>query len=255
MRLLGYVGTAMKSESLIHAHNISVVKGGKHILKDVSVSIEKNSFKTIIGPNGAGKTMLLHTLLGIEREISGSITRKKNLSIGYVPQHLQVSKDIPLRVVDMLRLYRRPLDVHNNPVIQTFQIDPILNKQMHTLSGGEHQRVLLARALLNNPELLILDEPDQNLDVGGKIALYDIIRSIYQNYGCAILMVSHDIHFVVSSTQEVYCLNNVVCCSGSPQAVKDSREFADLFGQEIAETFAVYHHSIPQHTERETINK
>ncbi len=232
---------------LIDAQNISLSRENRSILEGVSLKVCSQDFKTIIGPNGAGKTMLLKALLGIEKLNGGTVYRKKQLRVGYVPQRLHISKDMPLRVHELISLNRLFNHEEYHSVLERFDILALLKKQVAALSGGELQRVLLARALLGHPEVLILDEPDQNFDLGAQLSLYALITSLYEKFKFAILMVSHNLHFVMSATQEVYCLNRYIHCSGSPQHVQHSSEFVRLFGKEIAENIAVFHHDVQKH--------
>lgn len=198
---------------------------------------------TIIGPNGSGKTTLIRLLLGLEAPDSGSITRKPQLAIGYVPQKLAINRVLPLDVAYFLRLSdNNPKDEMVEKIALDVGIYHCLYQNIHSLSGGEMQRVLLARALLSNPELLVLDEPAQGVDVTGQAELYALIARISREKKMAVLMVSHDLHLVMSATDQVICLNHHVCCSGHPHAVRDDPEFAALFGKNVADSLAVYTH-------------
>ena len=228
---------------LITAKNLTVTRQGKHILNDVSITIEKQGFITIIGPNGSGKSMLLKCLLGFYQPESGQITKQKDLKIGYVPQHLVPEKTLPITVRRFISL-RKKTDKDN--LLQTANetnINDILDKQLSVLSGGELQRVLLARSLLDNPELLVLDEPVQNLDITGQLGFYKLLERVYNERNLSILMVSHDLHMVMASTKQVVCLYHHICCHGEPQAVTKDPEFISLFGHDMANMMAVYQHS------------
>ena len=229
--------------ALISAKNISVIKSGKNILNDVSIDINKNDFITIIGPNGAGKSMLLKCLMGFYKPNSGAIKIKPNLKFGYMPQNLDVIKTIPMKAKLFITIKKKFDKISLKKVISETQIENILDKQLSFLSGGEMQRVLLARSLLNNPELLILDEPAQNLDVSGQTLFYKLLQKIYSKRGLSILMVSHDLHLVMVSTKQVICLSNHICCCGKPQQITNDPKFLSMFGKDMAEVMAVYQHS------------
>ena len=229
--------------SLISATNINVIKSGKAILKDVNIKINKNDFITIIGPNGAGKSMLLKCIMGFYKPNSGVIKSKNNLKLGYMPQNLDIIKTIPIMAKKFITLKKKFDKISLKKVILETQIEHILDKQLSVLSGGEMQRVLLARSLLNNPELLILDEPAQNLDVSGQMLFYKLLQEIYSKRGLSILMVSHDLHLVMISTKQVICLSNHICCCGKPQQITNDPEFLSMFGNDMAQIMAVYQHT------------
>ena len=229
--------------SLISATNINVIKSGKEILKDVNIKINKNDFITIIGPNGAGKSMLLKCIMGFYKPNSGVIKSKINLKLGYMPQNLDIIKTIPIKAKKFITLKKKFDKISLKKVILETQIEHILDKQLSVLSGGEMQRILLARSLLNNPELLILDEPAQNLDVSGQMLFYKLLQEIYSKRGLSILMVSHDLHLVMISTKQVICLSNHICCCGKPQQITNDPEFLSMFGNDMAQIMAVYQHA------------
>lgn len=229
--------------SLISATDVNVSKSGKTILKDVSIKINKNDFITIIGPNGAGKSMLLKCIMGFYQPNSGIIKIKPNLKLGYMPQNLDIIKTIPIKVQKFITLKKKFDKISLQKVILETQIENILDKQLTILSGGEMQRVLLARSLLNNPDVLILDEPAQNLDISGQMHFYKLLQKIYSKRELSILMVSHDLHLVMVSTKQVICLSNHVCCCGKPQQIANDPEFLTMFGKDMAEVMAVYQHA------------
>ena len=228
---------------LIDAKRITVLKRKKHILKDVSISIGEQDFITVIGPNGAGKSMLLKCLLGFYQADAGTIERSKELRIGYMPQHLSFDRSMPITVSRFLRLRKRGNASDLQKVLHETNIAQLVGRPLSVLSGGELQRVLLARSLLNDPELLVLDEPAQNLDISGQLAFYKLLEKIYANRSLSILMVSHDLHLVMASTKQVICLFHHICCSGEPQVVAKDPEFISLFGRDMAKMVAVYQHS------------
>lgn len=228
---------------LIEAKNIKVVRDKNIILNDISLTIKNDDFITIIGPNGAGKSMLLKCLMNFYKPNSGKISHKKNLSIGYVPQRLENNRQFPISVEKFLQLNQKIDQNKFLQIIDEVKIANILQKQLFVLSGGEMQRVLLAFALLKNPEILILDEPAQNLDISGQLAFYEIIENIYKNSKIAIIMVSHDLHLVMASSKKVICLFHHICCEGTPQEITKDPEFTKIFGDKMNNMMAIYNHS------------
>ena len=231
------------SNALISATNVSVLKNQKSILKNIDVKINKNDFITIIGPNGAGKTMLLKCLMGFYKPNFGEIQKKDKLKIGYMPQSINIINTMPMMVKNFITVRKKYDDISFKQVISEVDISQLVNKQLSVLSGGEMQRVLLARSLLNNPDLLVLDEPAQNLDISGQLSFYKLIQEIYSKRSISILMVSHDLHLVMVSTKKVLCLSNHICCSGKPQQVAKDPEFISMFGKDMANMMAVYQHT------------
>lgn len=231
----------MDDKTVLAAENISVHYGGHHVLNDVSIAISRSEIVTLIGPNGAGKTSLIRVLLGLLKPNSGKVSRDNNLSIAYVPQKVHLQDVLPLRVKDFLLLAERYSDEKVMAALSEVQISHLIDKPMQDISGGELQRVLLARALLKEPDFLILDEPAKGVDVVGQQLLYSIIRSIRDNHHCGVLMVSHDLHLVMAATDKVICLNSHVCCTGHPDDVSEHPEYLKLFGSAL-EGLAVYSH-------------
>ena len=229
--------------ALISAKKVCVFKHQKSILENIDIQINKNDFITIIGPNGAGKTMLLKCLMGFYKPTSGIIEKKEKLKIGYMPQSINVINTMPMTVKNFITVRKKYDDISLNKVICEINIKHLIDKQLSVLSGGEMQRVLLARSLLNNPDLLILDEPAQNLDISGQLNFYKLIQEIYSKRDISILMVSHDLHLVMVSTKKVLCLSNHICCSGQPQQVAKDPEFISMFGEDMANMMAVYQHT------------
>jgi len=222
--------------------NISV-KAGKHIiLHDVDFHIDKGEIVTIVGPNGSGKSTLLRSLLGAQPVSHGTVTRTPGLRIGYVPQRLHIDPTLPLTVRRFLDLPRRvPQDAAARALAHV-DCTALANRQMADLSGGQFQRVLLARALLTNPELLILDEATQGLDQPGSAAFYQRIEQVRADLGCAVLMVSHELHVVMAASDRVVCLNGHVCCAGHPEQVASAPEYRALFGSGTQGALALYRH-------------
>ena len=231
------------TNALISETNVSVLKNQKSILKNIDIKINKNDFITIIGPNGAGKTMLLKCLMGFYKPNFGEIQKKDKLKIGYMPQSINIINTMPMMVKNFITVRKKYDDISFKQVISEVDISQLVNKQLSVLSGGEMQRVLLARSLLNNPDLLVLDEPAQNLDISGQLSFYKLIQEIYSKRNISILMVSHDLHLVMVSTKKVLCLSNHICCSGKPQQVAKDPEFISMFGKDMANIMAVYQHT------------
>lgn len=232
---------------LIRAEGLSKSYGPSRVVQNVSLNIHSGNIVTIIGPNGSGKTTLLKLLLKLKTPDHGSISHKKGLKIGYMPQRLSIDPSLPLTVHWFLAL--SAIDKKNIPKLaEETGISHILTHPLQNISGGEFQRVLLTRALLCDPQLLVLDEPAQGVDVNGQALFYDLIAAVRKKHRCAVLMVSHDLHMVMSATDHVLCLNHHVCCSGHPHSVRDDPAFVELFGKHVAESLAVYtHHHDHEH--------
>ena len=228
---------------LIQAKDLCVTRHNKNILENVSVKVKANDFITIIGPNGAGKSILLDCLMGSFLPDSGDIIKKDNLSLGYIPQNFNPESSMPISVKRFLTLRKKITTAELMNISKETNIFDILEKNISNLSGGELQKVLLARSLLNEPELLILDEPAQNLDIKNQLNFYNLLNKIYKNRELTILMVSHDLHMVMSSTKQVICLYHHICCSGEPQTVAKDPEFISLFGNDMAKMMSVYQHT------------
>jgi zinc transport system ATP-binding protein len=230
--------------SLVTVSHLSVSFGQKKVLEDVSFKVQPNEILTVIGPNGAGKSTLIRAILGLVQTKEGSILKAPNLTIGYMPQKLHIEPYLPLSVSRFLHLAGG--GKINQDKIQSqaksLGITHILDSPIQSISGGELQRVLLTRALLRNPMLLVLDEPGQGIDVLGQEELYRLIRQIRDQHQCGILMVSHDLHLVMAGTDSVICLNKHVCCSGHPETISRHPEFLRLFGLQESEAIAIYAH-------------
>jgi len=228
--------------TLVTLKHIFVSFGHKKVLQDVSFSLQSGRILTLMGPNGAGKSTLVRVVLGLIAPSAGSLWQVPQLRIGYVPQKIHLDVTLPLTVERFMRLRPGVKKTDVPPALAQVQALHLLEQPMQKLSGGEMQRVLLARALLNRPQLLVLDEPTQGVDVSGQVALYDLIDRIRRTLGCAVLMVSHDLHLVMAKTDEVLCLNQHICCSGSPEAVSTHPEFIAMFGSHGVEQLALYRH-------------
>ena len=230
-----------KNNLLVNLENAGVYKSPKWLIRGVSLEVKSGQIVTLIGPNGSGKTTTAKMVLSILEPDEGSMKRYTN-KIAYVPQKINIDWTMPLRVVDFMRLTN---NLSDNEVIESLKqtgVEKLFKEQIHGLSGGEFQRVLLARAIAKKPELLVLDEPVQGVDFNGEIDLYNIIKNISTNLNCGILLVSHDLHFVMSATDHVVCLNGHICCSGKPSAVIKDKAYIELFGEHRSKTLTYYQH-------------
>jgi len=228
--------------SLIAASGLTKGFGGPPVLRNVDFRIDAGEIVTVVGPNGSGKSVFLRLLLGILPPDSGRVVRKAGLRLGYVPQRLHVDQALPMPVGRFLSLPRRQPAARQLEVLARVGLPDLRQQQMTTLSGGQFQRVLLARALLPEPELLVLDEPTQGLDQPGIAAFYRLIEEVRTELGCAVLSVSHDLHVVMSASDRVICLNGHVCCEGTPQVVSAAPEYRALFGHGTGGALALYRH-------------
>ncbi|WP_028024989.1 zinc ABC transporter ATP-binding protein ZnuC [Enterovibrio calviensis] len=228
--------------SLVTLNNVSVIFDGRSVLDRISFSLQRDKITTLIGPNGAGKSTLVKTVIGLNSPTEGTLVRQANLTIGYVPQKLQLNESLPLRVDRFLKLSPNATASSIQAALSLVGATKLLHANMHTLSGGETQRVLLASAVLKKPDLLVLDEPVQGVDVAGQLELYSLIAKLKETLHCGILMVSHDLHLVMAKTDEVICLQHHICCSGAPDAISSHPEYVALFGRKESEQLALYHH-------------
>lgn len=231
---------------LIRAEQMSFCHGSKTLLDKVSFEIARGDIITIIGPNGAGKSTLVKCVLTLLPITSGSLWRHKGLRVGYVPQKLSLDPSLPMKVDRFLSLAIVSKE-RRRQALEHLKISHLLSHQMQSLSGGEMQRVMLARAIARQPDILVLDEPLQGVDVTGQIELYQLIASLRETLGCAILMVSHDLHLVMAQTDSVICLNQHICCQGKPESVSRHPEYLKLFGQRAVDNIAVYQHHHDHH--------
>jgi zinc transport system ATP-binding protein len=228
------------SQILASLKNTSLKLNDQQILKDINLELKQGEITTLIGPNGGGKTSIARILLQILHPSSGKVFIKKNIKIGYVPQKLEIEKTIPLRVIDFLGL---DIKIPEMTMIKKIGIENILEKSIHQISGGQMQKTLLARALINNPEILVLDEPTSNMDISAQAEFYDLIEEIRKKQHCAILLISHDLHIVMQKTNQVICINHHICCSGSPESINEHPEYLLLFGKNKASNIAIYPHN------------
>lgn len=228
--------------SLLSAVALTVRFGTSEVLSGITMAINPGEIVTVLGPNGSGKSTLLRALLGIVPVASGQITRAPGLRVGYVPQKLAIDPTLPMTVRRFLSLPTRVTDVQATQTLARVGLPDMETRQMSALSGGQFQRVLLARALLSDPQLLILDEPTQGLDQPGEAAFYRLIEEVRTTTGAAILMVSHDLHVVMAASDRVICLNGHICCEGTPRVVSNAPEYRALFGLGTQGALALYRH-------------
>ena len=232
---------SLEKNILVKLNNVGIQQNGKWLVKGVSLEVEKGKIVTLIGPNGSGKSTTAKIALGIYKNIEGNVEKFTN-NVGYVPQKISIDWTLPLRVKDFMVLTDNIKDELIDEALSLTGVIHLKEKNLGNLSGGEFQRVLLARAISKKPELLVLDEPVQGVDFTGEIALYELIKKISENLNCGILLISHDLHTVMSATDHVVCLNGHVCCSGSPKAVARNNEYKALFGEQASQTLSVYEH-------------
>lgn len=228
--------------SLIAAEGLSIRFGGASVLERVDLTVNPGEIVTLIGPNGSGKSTLLRALIGILPATEGRVTRRPGLKIGYVPQRLHIDRGLPMPVARFLSLPRRHSAADTATALARVGMAGMEGRSMADLSGGQFQRVLLARALLMTPDLLILDEPTQGLDQPGEAGFYRLIAEVRRELGCAVLMVSHDLHVVMAASDRVICLNGHVCCEGAPHVVSNAPEYRALFGLGTQGALALYQH-------------
>ena len=231
----------IENNILVKLKDVGLKRNDKWLVKGVSLVVEKGKIITLIGPNGSGKSTTAKIALGLHKNIEGEV-QKLTDKIGYVPQKISIDWTLPLRVKDFMLLTDDLNDKLIDEALTLTGVDHLKNKNLGNLSGGEFQIVLLARAISKKPELLVLDEPVQGVDFTGEIALYELIKKISENLNCGILLISHDLHTVMSATDHVVCLNGHVCCSGSPLDVAKNKEYKALFGEQASQTLSIYEH-------------
>ena len=226
---------------LVKVSNAGLYKDGKWLVKGVNLNITKGKIVTLIGPNGSGKTTTAKIALGLYKNIEGTVERLTN-KISYVPQKVSIDWTLPVRVIDFMVLTQDLQDQEINDALNLTGVEHLKNNNLRELSGGEFQRVLLARAIAKKPDLLVLDEPVQGVDFTGEVELYALIKKISETLQCGILLISHDLHVVMSATDYVVCLNGHVCCSGTPVAVAQNKEYKELFGEKSSQLLSLYEH-------------
>lgn len=227
---------------LITLSNAGIFRGGRWLVRGIDLEVRRGEIVTLIGPNGSGKSTTAKTALGILKPDEGRAVRAQGLRVGYVPQKLDIDWTLPLAVERLMRLTSKLSESEVDQALTSTGVRQLKNSEIRHLSGGEFQRVLLARAIARKPDLLVLDEPVQGVDFAGEVALYDLISRLRDSSSCGILMVSHDLHIVMAATDSVVCLNGHVCCRGTPQTVAESPEYRSLFGDRASATLAVYQH-------------
>ena len=246
---------SLNQNILVKLDNVGISINDKWLVKGVSLQVEKNKIVTLIGPNGSGKSTTAKIALGIYKKIQGKVEKYTN-KVGYVPQKISIDWTLPLRVKDFMTLTE---SLDNETITEALSLTGVIHlkeKNLSDLSGGEFQRVLLARAISKKPELLVLDEPVQGVDFTGEIALYELIKKICDELNCGILLISHDLHTVMTATDHVVCLNGHVCCSGSPMDVAKNNEYKALFGEQASQILTRYEHRHDHiHTEEGKIKK
>lgn len=227
---------------LVALRGAGVARNGRWLVRDVDLSVAPGEIVTLIGPNGGGKSTTVRLALGLIRPTRGTATRRPGLTVGYVPQSLGIDWTLPLTVDRFMRLTNRLDGSSLHGALERVGIAHLAGREMRHLSGGEFQRALLARAIARRPDLLVLDEPVQGVDISAEAALYRLIASLRDELGCGILLVSHDLHLVMAATDTVLCLNGHVCCTGTPHRVATSPAFQSLFGARGAAAYALYAH-------------
>lgn len=233
----------LAENQLIALENAGIERSGRWLVRGVSMTISRNEIVTLIGPNGSGKSTTAKMALGILKADEGKVERTPQLRISYVPQKVAIDWTLPLTVSRFMSLTDPVTSKERAEAMAATGTSHLADAEVRTLSGGEFQRVLLARAIARKPDLLVLDEPVQGVDFTGEIALYELINKIRNDLQCGVLLISHDLHVVMASTDQVICLNGHVCCSGTPTTVASSAEYKALFGVRASSTLAVYEHS------------
>ena len=228
--------------SLVQVEDLSVRYGASTVLSKVSLRVEPGEIVTIVGPNGSGKTSLLRAIIGAVKPVKGRVTQGSGVKIGYVPQKLHIDETLPITVARFLKLPGGVTTAEINQALAQAGVPDLTKAQLSQLSGGQFQRVLLARALIGTPDLLLLDEATQGLDQRGSASFYQQIEKVRQDTGCAVLMISHELHVVMSASDRVICLNGHVCCEGTPAVVASAPEYRALFGTGTGGALALYRH-------------
>jgi len=228
--------------SLVQVEDLSVRYGARTALSRVSLRIEPSEIVTIVGPNGSGKTSLLRAIIGAIKPFQGRVVQASSLKIGYVPQKLHIDETLPITVSRFLKLTGGVTAADIDYALTQAGVPALEKAQLSQISGGQFQRVLLARALIAKPDLLLLDEATQGLDQRGSASFYQQIETVRRNTGCAVLMISHELHVVMSASDRVICLNGHICCEGTPAVVASAPEYRELFGTGTGGALALYRH-------------
>ena len=226
---------------LIKLDNIGIFRSDKWLIRGISLELSKGEIVTLVGPNGSGKTTTAKVVLNILKPDEGKMIFNAK-KVAYLPQAISIDWTLPIRVRDFMNLTSKLSDVEVTEALNLTGVENLISSDLRNLSGGEFQRVLLARAIARKPDLLVLDEPAQGVDFSGEISLYNLIKEISEKLECGILLISHDIHFVMAATDQVICLNGHICCSGSPNAVIKNPAFVELFGARASSALSFYEH-------------
>ena len=232
---------SLENKILVKLNNAGIKQNNKWLVEGVTLTVEKGKIITLIGPNGSGKSTTAKIALGIYKNIEGSVEKYTN-KVGYVPQKISIDWTLPLRVYDFMLLTENIKDEAIDEALTLTGVIHLKNENLGNLSGGEFQRVLIARAISKKPELLVLDEPVQGVDYTGEIALYELIKKISDSLNCGILLISHDLHTVMTATDHVVCVNGHVCCSGTPIDVAKNNAYKTLFGEQASQILSIYEH-------------
>ena len=242
-------------KTLLQVEKVGLSINSKILVEGVSFEVREGEIVTLIGPNGSGKSTTVKIALGIHKNIMGDVKKFTN-KIGYVPQKISIDWTLPIRVIDFMFLTK---DLNNEQISDALNltgVEHLKKKSLSNLSGGEFQRVLIARAIAKKPELLVLDEPVQGVDFKGEVAIYELIKKISEDLSCGILLISHDLHMVMSATDHVICLNGHVCCSGKPHIVAQDEKYKELFGDRASKVLTLYEHKHDHtHSQDGTINR
>ena len=242
-------------KTLLQVEKVGLSINSKILVEGVSFEVREGEIVTLIGPNGSGKSTTVKIALGIHKNIMGNVKKFTN-KIGYVPQKISIDWTLPIRVIDFMFLTK---DLNNQQISDALNltgVEHLKQKSLSNLSGGEFQRVLIARAIAKKPELLVLDEPVQGVDFKGEVAIYELIKKISEDLSCGILLISHDLHMVMSATDHVICLNGHVCCSGKPHIVAQDEKYKELFGDRASKVLTLYEHKHDHtHSQDGTINR
>jgi len=233
----------LKDASLVKLQNAGICRNGRWLVRGLDLSIAPAEIVTLVGPNGSGKSTTAKIVLNVLKPNEGSREVHPNLRIGYVPQKIEIDWTLPLSVERFMSITANLTEVEIDENLDCTSVAHLKHDQIRNLSGGELQRVLLARAIARKPNLLVLDEPAQGVDFSGEISMYELIKEIRDELQCSILLISHDLHIVMAATDRVICLNGHICCQGTPGVVAETNEYKHLFGERAVGTLAVYTHA------------
>ncbi|MGV6839344.1 MAG: ATP-binding cassette domain-containing protein [Planktomarina sp.] len=228
--------------ALIDIKGVAIERGKTTVLHGVDLQVQAGEIITIVGPNGSGKSTLLKAIIGALPIASGTLTKAKGLRLGYVPQKLHIDPNLPMTVKRFMRLSSNKAVAEIEQTLIRTGAAHLMDRSLADLSGGQMQRVLLARALQNDPQILLLDEPTTGLDQPGSAQFYQLIADVRQDTGCAVVMVSHELHVVMAASDRVICLNGHICCQGAPEQVISAPEYRALFGTGTKGALALYRH-------------